>query len=350
METVSLAVSIFHISKSASFRYYTNMNKKFDVYGMGNALVDVQFQVSEQALQDLGLDKGGMRLVDTTQQNSLLDYCKRLSAHRASGGSAANSMIAIAQLGGQAAYGCLVGDDELGRFYFDEMQSLGVRLHTPPISGQPTGTCIILITPDAERTMNTSLGASGVFAVEHVTEDALKQAAWLYLEGYLFSTPGGRAAVQWAIELAKKHQVKISLTFSDRFIVEAFGDALRATVAACDLIFANEQEAGAYVGKERAEDIFPLFQDSAPNVVMTRSEKGVWGNFGGTPFQVAAVPTQALDATGAGDMFAGAFLYAITHNYTTEDAAHLACLLSSKVVSQLGPRLHGDVKALLHNG
>ena len=326
------------------------MNKKFDVYGMGNALVDVQFQVGEQALHDLELDKGGMRLVDTAQQNVLLDYCRHLSAHRASGGSAANSMIALAQLGGKAAYGCLVGDDELGRFYFDEMQSLGVHLHTPPVSGQPTGTCIILITPDAERTMNTSLGASGVFAVEHVTEDALKQATWLYLEGYLFSTPGGQAAVRRALELAKQHQVKVSLTCSDRFIVEVCGDALRAAVAECDLVFANQQEAGAYVGQERAEDIFPRFQDSAPNVVMTRGDQGAWGRFGGTTFQVEAVPVHALDATGAGDMFAGVFLYAITHGYTAEDAARLACQLSSKVVSQLGPRLHGDVAALLHDG
>ncbi len=325
------------------------MNKTFDVYGMGNALVDVQFQVGEQALHDLELDKGGMRLVDTAQQNVLLDYCRHLSAHRASGGSAANSMIALAQLGGRAAYGCLVGDDELGRFYFDEMQSLGVHLHTPPVSGQPTGTCIILITPDAERTMNTALGASGVFAVEHVTEDALKQATWLYLEGYLFSTPGGQAAARRALELARKHQVKVSLTFSDRFIVETFGDVLRAAVAECDLIFTNQQEAGAYVGEERAEAIFPRLQDSAPNVVMTRSEKGAWGHFDGTVFRIPAVPVHALDATGAGDMFAGAFLYAITHGYTAEDAARLACRLSSKVVSQLGPRLHGDVTALLRN-
>lgn len=325
------------------------MNTTFDVYGMGNALVDVQFQVGEQALHDLDLDKGGMRLVDTAQQNILLDYCRHLSAHRASGGSAANSMIALAQLGGRAAYGCLVGDDELGRFYFDEMQSLGVHLHTPPVSGQPTGTCIILITPDAERTMNTSLGASGVFAVEHVTEDVLKQATWLYLEGYLFSTPGGQAAAHRALELARKHRVKVSLTCSDRFIVEACGDALRAAVAECDLVFANQQEAGAYVGQERAEAIFPRFQDSAPNVVMTRGDQGAWGTFGGTTFQVPAVPVQALDATGAGDMFAGAFLYAITHGYTAEDAARLACRLSSRVVSQLGPRLHGDVTALLRN-
>lgn len=338
------------ISKLAAFRYYTSMNKKFDVYGMGNALVDVQFQVSEQTLHDLGLDKGGMRLVDTARQNRLLDHCKHLSPHRASGGSAANSMIAIAQLGGRAAYGCLVGDDELGRFYFGEMQSLGVRLPIPPISGQPTGTCIILITPDAERTMNTSLGASGVFEVGHVTEDALKQATWLYLEGYLFSTPGGRAAAGRAIELARKHRATIALTFSDRFIVEACGDALRAAVAECDLIFANEHEAGAYVGKERTEDIFSLFQHSAPQVVMTSGEHGAWGNVGGTAFQVPAVPTRALDATGAGDMFAGAFLYALTHHYTPEDAARLACRLSSKVVSQLGPRLHDDVTALLRRG
>ena len=320
------------------------MSKKFDVYGIGNALVDVQFQVAEQALQDLSLDKGGMKLVDTTEQNTVLQYCDSVSPNRASGGSAANSMIAVSQLGGTVAYGCLVGDDELGRFYFDEMQALGVSLHTPPISGEPTGTCVILITPDAERTMNTHLGASATFQVEHVTEDALKQAEWLYLEGYLFSTDGGRAAVQRAIDLAKKHNVKISLTFSDRFIVDVFGDVLRAAVADCDLIFANEQEAGAYVGAE--EDIFSRFQRSAPNVIMTRSEKGVLGTFGGSSFQTDAFPIQAIDATGAGDMFAGAFLYGITHAQTAEDAARLSCFLSSKVVSQLGPRLQGDVKKL----
>lgn len=323
------------------------MSKKFDVYGIGNALVDVQFQVTEQALQDLGLAKGGMQLADTAEQNTVLEYCNSLPPHRASGGSAANSMIAIAQLGGRAAYGCLVGDDELGRFYFDEMQSLGVALHTPPLGGEQTGTCVILITPDAERTMNTHLGASGIFHVEHVTEDALKQATWLYIEGYLFSTDGGREAIRQAIGLAKKHNVNISLTFSDRFIVEVFGDALRAAVAECDLVFANEQEASAYVGREKTADIFPLFQDSAPNVVMTRSEKGVWGKVGGTSFQVDAFPVQAIDATGAGDMFAGAFLYALTHKYPAEDAARLSCFLSSKIVSQLGARLHGDVRALM---
>ncbi len=323
------------------------MNKKFDVYGIGNGLVDVQFQVAEQALQDLNLDKGGMQLVDTAEQNTVLQYCDSVTPHRASGGSAANSMIAISQLGGNVAYGCLVGDDELGHFYFDEMQSLGVSLHTPPISGEPTGTCVILITPDAERTMNTHLGASGVFQVEHVTEDALMQAEWLYIEGYLFSTDGGREAVRRAIDLAKKHNVKISLTFSDRFIVEVFGAALRAAVADCDLIFANEQEARAYVGTE--QDIFSHFQKSAPNVIMTRSEKGVLGTFAGTAFQADAFPIPAVDATGSGDMFAGAFLYAITHNYTAEDAAQLSCFLSSKVVSQLGPRLQGDVKALAHS-
>lgn len=320
------------------------MSKEFDVYGIGNALVDVQFQVEEQALKDLNLDKGGMQLVDTAEQNTVLQYCDGVTPHRVSGGSAANSMIAISQLGGNVAYGCLVGDDELGHFYFDEMQLLGVSLHTPPVNGEPTGTCVILITPDAERTMNTHLGVSATFNVEHVTEDALKNAEWLYLEGYLFSTDRGREAVRRAIDLAKKHQVKISLTFSDRFIVEVFGDAVRAAVADCDLIFGNAQEASAYVGTQ--EDVFSHFRKSAPNVIMTRSEKGVLGTFGGSSFEVDGFPIQPVDATGAGDMFAGAFLYGITHAHTAEDAARLSCFLSSKVVSQLGPRLQGDVKAL----
>lgn len=323
------------------------MSTKFDVYGIGNALVDVQFQVAEQALQELSLEKGGMQLADIAEQNTVLQYCSGLSPNRTSGGSAANSMIAVSQLGGNVAYGCLVGDDELGHFYFDEMQALGVSLHTPPINGELTGTCVILITPDAERTMNTHLGASATFQVEHVTEETLKQAEWLYIEGYLFSTDGGRAAVRRAIDLAKKHNVKISLTFSDRFIVDVFGDALRAAVADCDLIFANEQEASAYVGKE--QDIFLHFQRNAPNAIMTRSEKGVLGTFGGSSFQIDAFPIVAVDATGAGDMFAGAFLYAITHGFTAEDAARLSCFLSSRVVSQLGPRLQGDVKALIQS-
>lgn len=323
-----------------------DMAKKYDVYGVGNALVDLQVRASDSDLEYHSLRKGGMQLVDGAAQRKLTDYFDAQTLHRASGGSVANSVIAIAQLGGHTAYGCLVGDDTLGKFYHDEMADLGVHLHNAPMAHEPTGTSLILITPDAERTMNTNLGASALFGPEHVSEDAIRDARWLYIEGYLLSSETGRAAAKLAAAYARNHGTRIAVSFSDGFIVEVFGDALREVVESADLVFANKAEAQAYTGMQDEDEVFRALKNSAPGVVMTLHERGARLWYEGDEAEVPGVKTDAVDTTGAGDMFAGAFLYGITHGMGLRESGRLACFLASKVVSQVGPRILGDLRAI----
>lgn len=315
------------------------MKRKYDVYGLGNAIVDLQLSVDDKQFEKLGLTKGSMNLVDSARQAELIKNFEHLKPHRASGGSVANSIISIAQLGGKAAFGGLIGDDDLGEFYAADMAKLGVHLYTSPVQADTTGTCVILITSDAERTMNTNLGASALFGAEHVSAQVTKESEWIFIEGYLFCSPAGFEAVRKAIRYATNNGTKIAITFSDAFIVNAFGEQLRSAVKYADLIFANLTEAGHYTAQSDENKIFAALQNVAPNVVMTMSERGARVSFDGTSFAVDAFKTAAVDDTGAGDMFAGSFLYAISNGLTAEDATRLACYLAGKVVSQLGPRL-----------
>ncbi len=323
------------------------LSPKFNVYGIGNAIMDLQLQVADKDLELFSLEKGGMQLVEVADQQKLIEHFHGQKINRASGGSAANTLIAISQLGGQSAYACLVGDDDFGSFYFDEMKAIGVELHTNAVSGKSTGTCVILITPDAERTMNTHLGASSELGASDVNEEMLSQSEWLYVEGYLFSSELGQGTVREAVSLAKKHGVKIAVTFSDGFIVDVFGEPLREVVEQADLVFANLSEAQKFTGKESEDEVFSSLCDVVPNVAMTMSDKGAKICFNGVREHLDVTPVKAVDDTGAGDMFAGGFLYGITHGLSGKDAGTLACLLAGKVVSQLGPRLDCDVRKLV---
>ena len=309
--------------------------------------MDLQLQARDEDLAALQLEKGGMALVDPERQRELLEYFSGFPIHRASGGSAANTMIAIAQLGGAVAYGCLVGDDEYGHFYLNEMNDLGVVLHTAPVAGAVTGTSIIVISTDAERTMNTHLGASAGFTGREVSRECIKDAEWLYIEGYLFSSETGRDAVRTAVRFAKECGTKIAITFSDAFIIDFFGDALRVAVASADLVFANLTEAKRFTGEESEDEAFRALCDACPGAVMTMSERGARAQWQGTHALISSVPVKAIDDTGAGDMFAGGFLYGISHGMTIQDSGRLACLLASRVVAQLGPRLKGDVRTVV---
>lgn len=322
------------------------MSRKFQVYGIGNGIVDLQMRVNDDTIEQFALTKGEMRLVDLNSQNRLLMHARGI-AHRASGGSAANTMIGLVQLGAKAAFSCLLGDDEYGHFYCDEMRALGVHIEAPFSKAEPTGTCVVLITPDAERTMNTHLAASAGFGSEHVNEALIRDSEWLYVEGYLFSSESGQEAVRKALRIAKEAGTKVAVTFSDGFIVEVFGDSLRAAVKQADLIFANINEARKFTGETDDEKVFAKLRTAAPNVVMTRSEKGVWLNVNDQETRLPAFAVKAVDDTGAGDMFAGGFLYGLTSKQSPETSAKIACFLASRVVSQLGPRLMGNVKSLL---
>jgi sugar/nucleoside kinase (ribokinase family) len=315
------------------------MKKKFDVYGMGNAIIDIQAMVSDREFRNLGLKKAGMTLVDADTQQGLIDRIASSQWNKTSGGSAANTMIALASLGSSVAYDCMVGEDSLGNFYLGEMKEIGVTIKSNFHPTEPTGTCLVAITPDAERTMATHLGASAMFSDKHVNEDLIEQSNWVYIEGYLFTSELGQSAVKKAIKVAKKSETKIAVTFSDGFVVERFNSALKEVVENSELIFANFNEGRHFTKKEEIEDVFEELQKFCPNVVMTLSEAGSLVKYGDQKYKIKPVPTVAVDDTGAGDIFAAAFLYGVCNNWGAERSGNLASLLSSKVVSKLGPRL-----------
>ena len=312
---------------------------KLDVYGIGNAIVDLQAKIGENVITKLGLEKGSMKLVDTDLQSKLLHSLSGTKIYQSSGGAAANSMIAIAQLGGLVAYGCIVGEDERGDFYLEEMRELGITIQNKPVPGLPTGTSLVLVTPDGERTMNTHLGATAGFSKEHVNLDQLSNASWLFIEGYLFASENGQQAISTAIDAAKKSGAKIVVTLGDTFVPEVFTEPVNKAVSAADLLIANSKEIQALTKLADEEKAFQAVKKMCPNSVMTLSEKGAWVHWNGEEVRVPAVPTTVVDATGAGDMFAGSFLYAITKNKSPMEAAKLGCLMASKVVGQLGARL-----------
>jgi sugar/nucleoside kinase (ribokinase family) len=256
-------------------------------------------------------------------------------------------MIALSQLGGKAAFCCLVGDYADGAFYSEEMQSLGIDVHNQPVPGAATGTSLILITPDAERTMNTHLGISSDLGPEHVDAAKLADSKWLYIEGYLFSGDSGRRAVSKALEVAQQNDVKVAVTCSDGFIVDCFKEPLTQAIEGADLVFANLNEAAKYTGASHESHAVDELRQVAKGVVVTLGADGALVDYAGERVRVPGVNIAAVDATGAGDMFAGAFLYGICKALSLTATANLACRLGAEVVSQTGPRIAGDIKRFL---
>jgi sugar/nucleoside kinase (ribokinase family) len=315
--------------------------REFKLCGLGNAVVDMFLEVSEEEFSSLGFQRGGMVLVDLAEQKKLLERYQSHELKLVSGGSVANSTIAFSQLGGSAAYiGCL-GDDRYGLFYANEFEELGIDIGNPIIVNQSTGTCICIITPDAERTMRTCLGVASHLSAKHVEERLIKNSDWLFIEGYLFANPEtGQTAIREAIRLAKQHETKIAITCSDAFVPQVFGDALGAALEHADLFFCNEAEACAIAKADSAEEAFKKLNGKVPSVVVTNGPHGAYIRHEGVEALVPSFPTEPKDLTGAGDMYAGAFLYGITHGVPAVHAGRAAGFLSHKVISQIGARLH----------
>lgn len=320
---------------------------KYNVYGIGNAIVDLQVPGSDDDLKVLALEKGSMLLVDEAKQATILDYIKAADINYASGGAGANSIIALAQLGARVAYGCVVGDDERGDFYLEEMLTLGVKVINPPTVGAPTGTSVIIITPDSERTMNTHLGATSGFSKQHVNDELIRESEWLLIEGYLFCTEIGQEAIWHAIAVAKDSGCKVLLTLGAKFIPEVFRSEVVAAAEQSDLIICNLEEAKTLAQTTDEEQVFSALERLCSKAVMTMSERGAWVFWEGEVVKVPAVPTTVIDSTGAGDAFAGAFLYGILQGYSPEKAAKLGCSFAAKVVAQYGARLKSDARHLL---
>jgi sugar/nucleoside kinase (ribokinase family) len=315
--------------------------KEFKLCGLGNALVDIFLEISEQEFATLGFERGGEQLVDLAEQKQLLERYQKHEPKLASGGSVANSIIAFSQLGGSAAFIGCVGDDRYGLFYSNEFEELGIDIGSPIIVNESTGTCLCLITPDAERTMRTCLAVSNHLSARHVEERRIKNSEWVFIEGYVFGNPNtGQTAIREAIRMAKLHGTKIAITCSDAFVPQVFGDALNEALRQADLFFCNEGEACAVANAKNAEEAFNKLKGKIPSLVVTNGPHGAFIRHDGVEAHIPSFPSQPKDLTGAGDMYAGAFLYGITHGVPPQKAALAAGYLAHKVIMQVGARLH----------
>ncbi len=317
------------------------MAREFDVCGLGNSLVDILLELTDEEFAALAFEKGTMRLVEPPEQLALLEKFRDHEPRLVSGGSVANSIIAGSQLGGRGAFIGCVGDDRYGLHYTQEFEELQIQFCNAPLVGETTGTCVSIITPDAERTMRTSLGVSSHLAARHVDADRIAASEWLFIEGYVFANPHtGQHAIREALRVAKASGVKVAVTCSDAFVPEVFADAFTGALAATDLLFCNAVEAMTVAKAKTAADAFNKLKGVVPACVVTDGPNGAFVRFGGTETHVPAFPCEPKDLTGAGDMFAGSFLYGVTHGVAPEKAARAGNFLAMKVITQIGARLH----------
>ncbi len=323
--------------------------KPFHLCGMGNAIVDLFVEVNDDQFAALGFERGTMRLVDHAEQQTVLAKFSAVAPRLVSGGSVVNSLIAFTQLGGKAAFIGCVGDDDFGKHYQSEMTDLNVGLGSPMMAGKHTGTCCAIITPDAERTMRTNLAVSAELSGANVKADRrlIEQSEWLFIEGYLFSNAEpGQEAVREAVAIAKAAGTKIAVTCSDAFIVHVFGTHLYDTLKQADLFFCNATEACAAANSRDSQEAFQHLAGLVPNCVVTDGPAGAYVRWQGAECHVPALRVDPKDLTGAGDMFAGAFLYGVLTGVPADTAARRANKLAATVISRVGARLDGDVKGM----
>ena len=314
-----------------------------NVYGVGNALVDVQARVTDAAVAATGFDKGIMTLVDDAKQAEVLGGLDGVEVSRCAGGSAANTILGVAQLGGSAAYAGKVANDELGTFFARDLSEAGVKLLCDAAPGGPTGTCVILITEDAERTMLTNLGVSATLS-ENDLAGGTGGAEWVYVEGYLFGTEPNRSAARAAIKSAKAAGAKVALTVSDQFLVSAHRlDFLELAGGAVDLLFCNLEEARGLTGETDAADCAAKLAALGPRVALTMGAEGslLVDPLGLT--HIPGVPVKAVDTTGAGDMYAAGILYGVTSGLDWDAGGRVASLAAARVVAQMGARLAAPI-------
>jgi sugar/nucleoside kinase (ribokinase family) len=320
--------------------------KVYDVYGLGAALVDTEIEVCDELLTQCGVDKGVMTLVDEERQHELLGHLSdaMIASRRASGGSACNSVIASSFFGSKSFYSCKVAADDNGSFYLDDLERAGVDFNdNANAEAGITGKCLVMITPDAERSMNTFLGISERLSVAELDEEALANSNWLYYEGYLVTSPTGRAAAVKARELAEANNTKTALSFSDPGMVEFFKDGLSEMLGdGVDLVFCNEHEAKGWAGSDDLDEAVAAIKKVAKMFAITLGAEGALLFDGEKEIRIKGNPVKAVDTNGAGDMFAGAFMHAIAQGRSFQEAGDFASLASSRVVADFGPRLHPE--------
>ncbi len=317
------------------------------VVGIGNAIVDVLAHAGDAFLAQHGLVKGAMTLIDAAQAEALYD--RMGSAVEMSGGSAANTMAGIAALGGQAGYIGKVAEDTLGRVFQHDIRAIGVTFATPPLAAPPpTARCLILVTPDAQRTMNTFLGAAVELGPDDVDDGLIAGAQITYLEGYLWDRPTAKEAFLKAARIAHAAGRKIALTLSDSFCVQRHRDSFHELVDGhVDILFGNEHEIMELYQTRTLEDALDAVRCECDIAVVTRSAKGSVIMDGLTVYEVPAEPVpHVVDTTGAGDLFAAGFLYGLTHGRHLAECGRLGSIAAAEVISHFGARPEADLAAL----
>jgi sugar/nucleoside kinase (ribokinase family) len=315
---------------------------KYDVFGIGNAIVDIVTEVDHDFFERNEVEKGVMTLVDEKRQIHLMGAIDMKRSKMSGGGSAGNTVVALNQFGGKSFYSCLVAHDDLGKFFLDDLKHHGVNTnlkyeHCP--AGH-SGRCLVMTSPDAQRTMNTFLGVSSFLSPEHLDEEAIKNSSYVYLEGYLVASPKGLEAIKEAKKIAEKNKVEVALTFSDPSMVKYFSKQMEEIVgASVDLLFCNDEEALIFTGTNSLSEAREKLKQLAKRFVITLGANGAMVYDGDTFVNIEPYATVAVDTNGAGDMFAGAFMYGITHGHSYAGSGKLASLASSHVVRQWGPRL-----------
>lgn len=320
-----------------------------DIVAIGNAIVDVISREDDSFISRHGLAKGGMQLIDARTAEQL--YAAMGTGLESSGGSAANTLAGMAALGSRCGFIGQVADDQLGRVFAHDIRTLGIRYETPMVvDGEPTARCLIMVTPDAQRTMNTFLGVSQFLPASALDLAMIRSARLLYLEGYLWDPEQPRAAMRHAIAAARDAGREVAFTLSDAFVIERHRTDFRALIenGLIDILFANEVEIGSLSMENDFDAAVAAVAGKVPVLVVTRSEKGAICVKNGERYEVAAARVaQVLDTTGAGDLFAAGFLAGHVRGRTPLQCLEMGAIAAAEVISHYGARPEADLKELM---
>lgn len=321
--------------------------KKYDIYSLGNALVDLEFEVTDAELKELGVEKNVMTLIDKRKHHELIEDLDGIKHAKASGGSGANSVACAQVLGAETYFTCRVGHDASGHFFYDDFHAKGVHTNLKnqdPMEGI-TGKCIVMLTPDAERTMCTFLGVADQYNENDIDFDALGNSTYLYTEGYAVASPHSKAAVKKAFAFAQENGVLTAGSLSDPNMVKFFRDDLVDMLnGSVDLLFCNKEEALLFCQTKSIDEAKETLKQFAKTYVITLGAKGSVA-YDGSELHYSPCPTldtPVVDTLGAGDTFAGAFLYALSKGYDYKTANELANIAGGVLVTKLGPRINTD--------
>jgi sugar/nucleoside kinase (ribokinase family) len=324
---------------------------KYDLVGIGNALVDIEVKVDDCFIEKLSITKGGMTLSSKAEQEKILNALKSKPRKLSSGGSAANTIHGASVLGAKSYYLGRVANDDNGKHYTEDMRSCEVGFNGPGSDEDGTGTCVILITPDAERTMLTNLGVSTMLHPDNVDETIIQNAKAVYVEGYLWTGDETREAGLHMAKVAKKEGIPVAFTLSDAFVVNTFKDSLVDFIQSdVDILFCNEVEAKAMTGETDSRKAFDKLLIYVDILFLTLGSKGsIAGKSGHEPMRVATFPIDAVDTTGAGDLYAAGALYGLINNLSLMDSAIIGSYCASQVVSHIGGRLPNNSHKVIEN-